>query len=220
MVKIHDLPLRRRGGQFVLQPGALRGSAAGAVRLAAVAVDGEKVHRSPDEVVVALVARQREVVQVRSGPAGVPVMIAQAGEEAVGGRPCAVASCVGVDKAVVELADVRVNRRGRAVRIVVVADRDDEVGRPTLDQVGHVPLRGCAAAKVADHAEPRAAGLRARHGPSGQEEHQAQNDLDAWHSGWGLFHYYLTFDRVFGSGSRIANLARWLRIFHLIHNRD
>ncbi len=61
-------------------------------------------------------------------------MVAQCREEAVFRGARAVAAGVGEDVIVVELADVGVNRRRLAGRIVVVTLGDDKIGVPTRNQ--------------------------------------------------------------------------------------
>ena len=57
-----------------------------AVGFVTVTVETQEVDRPADEVVVALVAGEREVVEIGLAPdaGGIPVVIAEDGEEAVG----------------------------------------------------------------------------------------------------------------------------------------
>ena len=148
-----------------------------AVRLGRVAVYGVEVHRPPGVVVIALVARQGEVIEVRLRVGRDPIMVAQGREELVEGGPLAVAAQVGVNEVVVILADVGVYGRGIAVGVIVIANCDDEVGVPTMNQVGHIKLRLSVATEVTDDGKVGARGgnRRRRHpGESGSNDDGVQ----------------------------------------------
>jgi hypothetical protein len=109
-----------------------------------VVIDDEDADVSLLRRVVAFVAGEREVIEVRPiAGGGVVVVIADGGEEVVDGvgRARAVAAGVRIDELVVPLPDVVVDGVGAAVGIVVVADGGDGVGVPALDQVGHIARR-------------------------------------------------------------------------------
>src|SRR5262245_60574 len=95
------------------------------------------MNRTTDERVVALVAGQFEVCQVRRSVACNPIVIAEAGEKSIGPRPASVTPLIGMDKIVVELSDVPIDCRGAAGGVVVVAHRDDKLRVPSFDVIGH-----------------------------------------------------------------------------------
>lgn len=57
------------------------------------------------------------------------------------------------------LPDVLVNRAGGAVRIVVVADRNDKTRIPAFYEAGNIRFRLPCVAKIADHREDDVCGL-------------------------------------------------------------
>ncbi len=120
-------------------------------RLVRIAVEREELDGAARERVVALVARQREVVEVGLGAGRVPVVIAQRWEEAVLARTGAVFSRVRADERGVELADVRVDRVGTARRVVVVARRDHDLRVVRLHELGDATLFATGRPEVADH---------------------------------------------------------------------
>jgi len=183
MVQEHQVPTRSRSGQLAQKPAGLRRGTGGAIRFVGVAVEHEETYRPPAELVVTFVAGQREIVEVWAGAVctiathGHPVVVAQNREEMIGSCPRSVAAGVGIDKLVVILADVRVNGRSRAGRIVVVASGDDEVRVPALDQVGHILLSLTARTVVTDHGEANRRDRLGARSPSkaGEQQHgQAQ----------------------------------------------
>src|SRR5207249_8509965 len=107
---------------------------------------------------VALVARQIEIGEVGRRAAGIrkgvaPVVVAQRREETQRARSASEGAGIPEDVIVVVPADVRVDRRGRSRFVVVVADRQYEIGVPALDERGDVSLRRSVRAVVADDGE-------------------------------------------------------------------
>ena len=143
-MKIDELPGCPRGGKSIAQPSALNGVGRDAVRLD-LAVNGKDLDGSLAIIVIAFVAWQREVICV----ARHPIMVSHAGKEAVTGRSLAVSPLIRIDKLVIELTNVFIV--GGTVR--VVADRDDEIGVPTLDEAGHICGVRTAVPVVANHTD-------------------------------------------------------------------
>lgn len=153
VMEIDELPDGGGVGELLLEPPALRGIRRGAVRLGLVGIEAEEFHGPALEGVVALVAGQREVIEVRLGVGGEPVVIAEAGKEAIGHRARAVASFISADELVVELADVAVDGGRRADGIVVIAEGEDEMWLPAFDELGDLAGRDVVGAVVADGGE-------------------------------------------------------------------
>src|SRR5262249_15434742 len=118
--------------------------------LCGIPVDREQFHRPDGDSVIASVAGEGEIGEVGLGVGCQPVVGSQGGPEFVGRCPCAVATLVGVDIVVVELADIGVDGGVIAIGIVIVTDRGYEVGVPAVHQVGDGCLESAAVAVVAD----------------------------------------------------------------------
>ncbi len=146
--------------QCILQPKGLCRGRRDAIRFVIVAVEHEEMHRAARQIVIAFVAGQGEVVEIGLCVRGEPVMVARCGEELVFRCAGAVASSVGKDEIVVELADVGVNRAGSAARIVVVAHRQRQVGIPTVDERSDIGFEAAAAAIIADDGKAQGVGGR------------------------------------------------------------
>src|SRR5690349_3764101 len=120
-------------------------------------------------------------------------MVAESGEEAVGGGTRSVGAGVGVDVVVVILPDVRVHGGRAAIGVVIIADSGDEVGVPALDQVGYVSLLLARRAEVSNHGKRGRRAYRGGrcaekrvHGGSGGEteaEHQNREEKKDYYSG-------------------------------------
>ena len=59
-------------------------------------------------------------------------------EEVLGGRPGSIGPSIRVDKVMVVLADIPINRRGPPIWVVIVTHGDDEVGIPAFHKAGYV----------------------------------------------------------------------------------
>ena len=68
------------------------------------------MHWTPGKIVIAFVAGQGEVIQVGEGVGGIPVMVAQGGEEAIFICSRAESAIVRGNILVIKLADVRIDR--------------------------------------------------------------------------------------------------------------
>lgn len=126
-MKIDQIPGRSGIGKLSLQPGCLYGCAQISIRFMAIAVDDKEVHRSPDKIIIAFVARQGEVFLIRQGVACIPIMVAQRGEEKIGRCACPIGTRVRIDELVIILPNILINRRCFARRIIVVAGGYDEI---------------------------------------------------------------------------------------------
>lgn len=115
---------------------------------------------APGKVVIAFVARQVEVIQVWLRSSCMPIVIAEAGEEAVFFCTFSVAAQIGGDELMIELADVFIDRLSRTIRVVVIPGGDDQVGLPAPDQGSHIPLHSIAAAVIANHRKTQRLGAR------------------------------------------------------------
>ena len=70
------------------------------------------MHRPPDEIVIAFVAGQRKIFEIRRSPVRLPVVITQGREKAVDIGSLTKPSFVRVNKTVVILANCQINRIG------------------------------------------------------------------------------------------------------------
>jgi len=87
LVEVHDLPGLSRFRQSGLQPFGLPGALANPIWLVGISVHGEEMQRSPGEIIVALVAWQGEIFQIRAGTNRLPIVVAQGGEETFWSAP-------------------------------------------------------------------------------------------------------------------------------------
>ena len=106
-MEINHFPWRLRRCQRSFQPAGLPGAGDHAVGLVVIAVQSEEMHRPPGEIVITLVAGQGKVIQVGLGTRHGPIVVAQAGEEAVEAGAGAELACVRENIAVVISAEVR-----------------------------------------------------------------------------------------------------------------
>src|SRR5687767_9680266 len=106
------------------------------------------MHRTPGEVVVALVPGQPEVIEVGLQPLpAVPIAVPDDREESI--RRCAlpITAPVGIDVRVEELAYVPVDGLRLSNWIVVVPEGSNEVRLPALNHLRHL-LGGMIAGSV------------------------------------------------------------------------
>jgi hypothetical protein len=77
MVREDEFPRCSGFRKFPLKPTPLERRGCGTIRLALVGIEHEEVHWAPNKVVVVLVARQREVIEVGLKPVGtIPIAVA------------------------------------------------------------------------------------------------------------------------------------------------
>ena len=68
------------------------------------------MQRSPYEIIVAFIARQGEVVKIGLCVRGLPIMVPERGEEAVGARTAPIAAGIGEDELLIVLPYVAIDR--------------------------------------------------------------------------------------------------------------
>ena len=165
MVHDDDVPTGGRCRQLVPQPTGLDGVDGDAVRLPRVAVEHERreVRRHRRDV-VPLVAGQVEEIDVWARAAvAVPVMIPECRDEPK--RPGPGAAGRHIQVVSVKAGDVLAERRRGPVRVIVVADRDDRLRAPPVNQVGDAPFIAASALRagpeIADHSQHHQPGRRA-----------------------------------------------------------
>ncbi len=96
MVREDEFPKCLGFRKFPLKPTPLDRRGAGAIRLALVGIEHKEMNWTPNKVVVALVARQRKIIEIGPQPIGtIPVAVAGYREEPIGRRARAVVSLVG-----------------------------------------------------------------------------------------------------------------------------
>jgi len=115
-----------------------------------ITVQDEKMDRFPDKLIITLIARQGEIIQVRLRIFGSPIMVTQAGEKAVFKRTIAIPTCVGKDKLVEELPNILVDRGCLAIGIVIITSGDNEFRIPALNQGSYIGFRLLSSAIIAD----------------------------------------------------------------------
>ena len=80
-------------------------------------------------------------------------MVAKGREETVFSRARAVLAGIRENEIMVILADMSINRIGRSGRVVVVADRDDDIRIPAVDHPSYICFALAAFPEIADHSE-------------------------------------------------------------------
>jgi len=93
---------------------------------------------SPGEVVIAFVVGQLKVIKVRLSGLAHPVMVTQGWEKAILLSTLAVTAAVGMDILMVKLPNAVINGLTRAIRIIVVAGGENEIGLPGFNQLCHL----------------------------------------------------------------------------------
>ena len=111
------------------------------------------MYRPPDKIIVALVTRQAEIIQVGFGSGCIPVMVAKGREEAVFGCSRTVRAGIRENEIMVILADMGIDRISCAGWVIVIADRDEDVRIPAMDHGGHIRFALAAFPEIADHGE-------------------------------------------------------------------
>jgi hypothetical protein len=114
------------------------------------------VNRPSHKVVIAFIVRKCEVVEVRLKLCSrlvVPVSIADAGPKAIGAGAGSIGSTVRINEFPIVFADTRINRCGFTIRIVVVAQRDDEIRVPALYEIGYIEFVRIVRTVVTDRSE-------------------------------------------------------------------
>ena len=160
MVQVDQIPCRGGCRKPILQPGRLNRGTCSSIRFTRIAVNRKEMHRSPGEIVVALVAGQGEIIQIGPRVGSIPIVIAQSGEEAVRLRARAVSSEVRVNIIVIILTDIRVNGLRGAIRVVIISGGDDEIRVPGFDQVRNLKFGLTGFAEIANDSKADGAGRR------------------------------------------------------------
>ena len=96
------------------------------------------MHGSPNEIVVALIPGQLEVVKVWLSPFCGPIVVTQAGKKAVNLSSLAIFAMIRTDEFMEIPTDILVNGLGKSIGVVVVTGGDDEFRIPALYQVSHI----------------------------------------------------------------------------------
>src|SRR6267143_1468371 len=154
MMKVDEPPSCGGGGEIRLQPLSLGGEGCASVGFIRIAVDHKEMHRPANEVIITLVIRELEIVQIRRCPRRYPIMVPKGREKSVDGGACSVSSRIRKDEFVVILADILVDRGCTSGFIVVISDGDDEIGVPTFHKRRHVGFGLTCEAVISDDSEP------------------------------------------------------------------
>src|ERR1043166_538663 len=99
-----------------------------------IRIDRIEVDGTAYEIVVTLVSREREIVQVGQGPGSIPIVVAEARIEPVGTRPRSVTPGVRGNEIVVILPDIPVDRGGGSIFVIVIAGGDNEIRIPAFHE--------------------------------------------------------------------------------------
>ena len=137
----------------MLQPGSLNRIAPPPIRFVEVAVEDEEMDWTALKVVIAFIPGQGEVIQVGLDIPRIPVVVTQGREEAIFSGAGAIRALVGVDISLIVLANVSVDGAGFSVRVIVVANGDDKVNVPTVNQLGYIGFWLTGIAKITNHGE-------------------------------------------------------------------
>ena len=162
MMKINEPPGGARRRQGGLQPGALDGIAGPPIRVIGVAVEAKDFDGPVSIFVIAFVSGKAELSQTGGVSSGcrrgkTTVMVPHRRKKAIGNGARTVCTCIRENVIVIILSNVLIDGAGLTIRIIVVAKGHDEIGIPTLDQIGHSQFVRCAGAVIAnDSNDPHA----------------------------------------------------------------
>jgi hypothetical protein len=134
-----------------------------------VAVDGEQLDRPLDDIVIAAIAGQlTEIVGIgRACFRRIEIVISERRKESIDRAPRSKGAEISADIFVVILPDIGIDGAALAAGIIVVAEREDEIRVPRLDQFGDVALVAVVDAVIAEggkaHRSGRQRWQRVRH---------------------------------------------------------
>jgi len=149
---------------LILQPDSLSRRAGASIRLARITVNDKEVNGPVDKVIVPFVPRQAEIIQMSLDVAGIPIMVTQCREEAILARPGAKAADVGINKIVIELPDVVIDRGRFTQWIIIIADCDNKIWGPAYHQGGNISCNLTASAIITDDGEAQKTVWQGRRG--------------------------------------------------------
>ena len=109
--------------------------------------------RTANEIVVALISRKGEVIQIRQSAWGIPVVVSQGWKKTVVVSARPIAATVRPDIGMVKLPYISIDGGRCPIRIIIVTGRDDKINLPTVDQGGYIRRRITTGAIIPDDRE-------------------------------------------------------------------